>query len=535
LAKLSPSQWLELHYRLGHLNKEYITALLLSESVTNIVGLLSEIKSLPSSSTTSTIRDCPVCAASKITRKPIYRTENPATRPLGRIHTDTVPYPVITFGGYKYWQPIVDEYTRYGEVEDLKTKRDAAASLQDKVRLWERLLSKPGEPVKALYIRCDSGELKSTELQSWCRENGMLMQFSVPYVKEQNGLAERTVRTLKALCSTMMVPSNIPPLANNYAIKYASLLRNILILHPTLGRTPYELFHGKAFDLTKLQPFGCQVTVHLPKEIRPAGMKERWQSGVPGLFFGFASPSRPYVYTYHDRQVKPYFHVKFHPTRFPGLNPRNLPFTDPLGRALGPPTPQYQNADDQLWMNQPMEVEELELQGGISSDDDSNDSSSNGPLPRRRRLDSSDSDSETDSPTDDRSGNTLQGGTQSQPSGRNIQRPKVYPMSRKGKEPIRGPTHEDEDSSETDTDNISDAAEGDPDTIIADIPEDMVDDLQLLMWKPGEASTLKQTKSISLADIPGLNYQRAPALPETEADEWMFGAKVKGATNKIEF
>jgi hypothetical protein len=292
LASLSAAEWQLLHETLGHMSKEYISRSILSGSIGGIEGFLHSIKGTMSH---VLYDECICCVLSKIVQRPITNSPNPAQYPLQCIGADVFELPVVSIRGSQWMMLVIDEYTRYTVVILIRDKSHAATALAKIILQWENHLSTVETKVHAERVRSDSGELMSTKFVEWLERRGMIHEPSPADVKEMNGLVERTIRTIKTISSAGLSRATIPPFFMCYSAEHASLIRN-LMPHPKIkNTTPYLLFHGKTVKISALAPFGCQVTVNIPKERRKGSTKEQWQHGVSGIYLGTLGTSIPLI------------------------------------------------------------------------------------------------------------------------------------------------------------------------------------------------------------------------------------------------
>lgn len=95
---------------------------------------------------------------------------------------------------------------------------------------------------------------------------GIKHQTSVKYTPEQNGRAEREMRSLVEAARSMIHKLNKKFWAE--AINMAAYVINRTGPTQVNGKTPYELFYKREVDITMLQEFGVRVSVHIPKQKR---------------------------------------------------------------------------------------------------------------------------------------------------------------------------------------------------------------------------------------------------------------------------
>jgi hypothetical protein len=107
---------------------------------------------------------------------------------------------------------------------------------------------------------------------------------------KQNGVAERTNRTLKEHTRAMLLAAEARPFLWAEAVKCAAYL---LKLCPKGGRkcTPFEAFHGHTPSIHHLRTWGCLCYVHTEKHQTSAlGPK-----AAAGIFLGY-EPQNPISY-----------------------------------------------------------------------------------------------------------------------------------------------------------------------------------------------------------------------------------------------
>ena len=104
-------------------------------------------------------------------------------------------------------------------------------------------------------------------MKEFCSTHGIIIQKSVPYTPEQNGIAERKNRTLKECARAILIDSGLGKRYAMDAILFATFIRN-RIPRKLDGKTPIELFTGKRPTFKYLQRFGATCFVHLDKAQR---------------------------------------------------------------------------------------------------------------------------------------------------------------------------------------------------------------------------------------------------------------------------
>jgi hypothetical protein len=140
------------------------------------------------------------------------------------------PYSVASINGNLYYAGFVDDSTKHGKVEFLKSKDQA----NKKVKNYLTHLKSQKYNPKAL--RVDHGkEFNNNDLIIWCKQQGIDIQFTAPYSPFQNGVAERLNHTLIELARAMIIARNLPVFLWEYAVAHAMYLQN-RVYHKSLEK-----------------------------------------------------------------------------------------------------------------------------------------------------------------------------------------------------------------------------------------------------------------------------------------------------------
>ncbi|GJS81558.1 retrovirus-related pol polyprotein from transposon TNT 1-94 [Tanacetum coccineum] len=184
---------------------------------------------------------------------------------LNLLHMDLFePVKPQTISHNKYTLVIVDEYSRYTWVFFLKKKSDAADCIMSFIKKMENL-----NDVRVKELRSENGtEFRNHKLEEFCDEKGISQNFSSPYSREQNGVAERRNKTL---------------------IEAAR----------TIGRSP---------KISYFYVFGCPVHIHNHKD----HLGKFDEKDNDGFFLGYspvAKASR--VFNIRRQEMEETYHVTF--------------------------------------------------------------------------------------------------------------------------------------------------------------------------------------------------------------------------------
>jgi hypothetical protein len=103
---------------------------------------------------------------------------------------------------------------------------------------------------------------------SFCNENGIYKQLTVPYTPQQNGVAERKNRTIMNMVRSMLLEKRIP---KSFWLEVLNWAVHMLNRSPTLAvknRTPAEAWNDIKPSVAHFRVFGCISHVHVPGHIR---------------------------------------------------------------------------------------------------------------------------------------------------------------------------------------------------------------------------------------------------------------------------
>ena len=148
---------------------------------------------------------CEPCTYGKQHRRLHRRTIQRAMKPLARVHVDFWgPYRLSGTGGQRYILTITDDYSRKTWASTTEVKSNARKIFE----AWQKHTEAKSRQ-QILAICCDNApELK--KLFELVQDHSGIMELTVPYTPEQNGVAECINRTIIEKTKTMLIDSNLP-------------------------------------------------------------------------------------------------------------------------------------------------------------------------------------------------------------------------------------------------------------------------------------------------------------------------------------
>jgi len=144
-------------------------------------------------------------------------------------------------------------------------------------------------------------------METWCSANGYILQTTAPYTSAHNGRAERMHLTVMNRMRAMRASTpKVPP---NRWDEFALTAGYLSACTPTrtLGKTPYEVWHGKKPDLSHLREIGLRafalILKHNPKI---------YERSFECILVGYSPNSKAYrLYHPTTHWLFESFHVKF--------------------------------------------------------------------------------------------------------------------------------------------------------------------------------------------------------------------------------
>nr|GEZ81648.1 hypothetical protein [Tanacetum cinerariifolium] len=155
----------------------------------------------------------------------------------------------------------------------------------------------------------------SYETRPFLKSSAVKTQYRAPWVPTvnrnnppQNGVTERSNRTLIEAARTMLANAKLPVTFWAEAVNTASYVQNKVLVNMSQNKTPYELFNGRTPAIGFLKPFGCHVMIL--NTLDNLGKFEA--KGDEGYFIGYPMSGKAFrVFNKRTRRVEENLHVEF--------------------------------------------------------------------------------------------------------------------------------------------------------------------------------------------------------------------------------
>ena len=253
---------------------------------------------------------CHACRLGKHVRLPFSASSSVASYPFELIHSDLWTSPVASNTGFLYYLVILDDFSHYVWTFPLRRKSDALSVL---TTFYSYVATQFGRPIHALQT--DNGkEFDNVGVRTLLATHGTIFRLTCPYTLQQNGRAERILRTLNDCVHTLLFHANVPPRFWPDALSTASLLVNIRPSRARGNFAPHHLLFGSPPSYDDLRVFGClcypSTASTTPHKLAPRS--------VACIFLGYPPNTKGYrCYDPVSHRVFTSRHVYFDERSFP--------------------------------------------------------------------------------------------------------------------------------------------------------------------------------------------------------------------------
>nr|GEW78841.1 retrovirus-related Pol polyprotein from transposon TNT 1-94 [Tanacetum cinerariifolium] len=231
---------------------------------------------------------CLACAMGKSKKKSHKpKSEDTNQEKLYLLHMDLCGLMrVESVNGKKYILVILDDYSRFTWVKFSRSKDEAPNFIIKFLKMIQVRLK-----VLVCRIRTDNrNEFVNQTLREYYEQVGISHETSVARSPRQNGVVERSNRTLIEAARTMLIYTQAPLFLWAEAVATACYTQNRSIIRLRYEKTPYELLYIQLPDLSFLHVFGalCYPT----NDSKNLG-KLQPKADI-GIFIGYAPIKKPF-------------------------------------------------------------------------------------------------------------------------------------------------------------------------------------------------------------------------------------------------
>lgn len=229
--------------------------------------------------------DCIACIKSKTTRRHFASSNSHAQKVGELVHSDLGFINVEAIhNGATMFVLFVDDASRYITVFLLNRKSETGACFMQYDKLC---LNRTGRHVQVL--RSDGENVFFNEaMTEYCLENGIKQQSSTKQTSQQNGRAERPIRTIVEMTHALLAERNLDLDMWGFALECAVYTKNRSPHSALRNQTPYEVMYGKVPNLSLMRIFGTIAYMYIPESERRGAGHPLFDKAKPLTFVGYS-------------------------------------------------------------------------------------------------------------------------------------------------------------------------------------------------------------------------------------------------------
>jgi len=250
------------HRQMGHLSPRVIDLMLRNQAVNGLkIGNPKDFDHL-----------CNGCANGKSHRLPMPGTSTSQYFKMELLMIDlTGPMSVSTWDGFLYALVVIEVSCHYAVGRLLHDRDETGPTVRNIVAMLERQSG-----LKAHRLRSDNGtKFINTTMSQFCQQNGIIHETTVPYLLEQNGIAECAIAVFFEMVCCMLWSAGVDLRYWGEAFMYAVYIRSLTLTSGLKEIVPYEAWTGRKPDVSHLRIFGSLGWAHIPKQVRKGKLESR--------------------------------------------------------------------------------------------------------------------------------------------------------------------------------------------------------------------------------------------------------------------
>ena len=291
----SADDLLLLHQRVGHASWNRLLKMCRAGATAG-VGDVSVLSVAELQKAEGLVRNCDACATGKQRRNALgHRGLDKGTEKGEVLHMDTfyvmMRHPQTNEKYREYCLLVTDGYTQLRWLARTTSLRDVQAEM---IHIIGESTNACGRAPR-LVVSDLGTEFDNNKVKAYCRERGIRLQPSPARAKELNGIAEKSVDTVKNHVRAMLLASGMPEQTWWWrAAAHHVYLWNRTHIGSATGVTPYEATLAREPSILHVGVLGCDAFVHMDRSQRDTTFSPKAE---PGIYLGHDSAQNcPTVY-----------------------------------------------------------------------------------------------------------------------------------------------------------------------------------------------------------------------------------------------
>jgi histone deacetylase 1/2 len=211
----------------------------------------------------------PPCQLGRHVNLPFATSSTRASLNFDLIHCDLWTSPIPSVSGYKYYLVILDDCYHFVWTFPLWLTSDTFPTLSN---FFAHVQTQFNRTIK--FVQCDDGrEFGNSASLAFFLAKGVSLQMSCPCTSQQNGKAERIIRTLNNVTHTFLFQASMPLSYWVDALATATFTINRLSTKTLHMSTPFFALYGTLPSYHDMRTFGCtcypNLTATSPYKLAP--------------------------------------------------------------------------------------------------------------------------------------------------------------------------------------------------------------------------------------------------------------------------
>lgn len=155
----------------------------------------------------SNTHSCHACRLGKHVHLPFQSSNNVCSSPSQLLHCDVWTSPIPSNCGFQFYLVVLDDYAPVAWTFPLRHKSDVLATL---ISFHAYVRTQFKCDIQCLHTN-NGCEFDNIASRTFFSSHGIALRLTCPYTSQQNGCAERVLRTLNDSLRALLFHASVPP------------------------------------------------------------------------------------------------------------------------------------------------------------------------------------------------------------------------------------------------------------------------------------------------------------------------------------